>query len=208
MLWIDKKTCSITSSTRNSFSLAKLSVHPWWNPSDVPAIQYFDKQSKADEKRSIQRNHGFCGQSKLKDYRRQDLRKSVRERTRRSTIFWPFQIEFTAFMTYIGKLVSNSSNVKAELCFNMIDYKKKGFFEKEDLREMIRTIISSAGTQNPLEASLKVSNKVKNSNLDQPICGILDAKIRPSEIRESESGGFYRCHQRRSSSAGDLHSAQ
>jgi hypothetical protein len=61
-------------------------------------------------------------------------------------------------MQYMEKLVAGSQKVKTELCFNMIDNKKKGYFTSEDLAELIRSIITTnevAGAD-PAKINMKV----------------------------------------------------
>ena len=46
-------------------------------------------------------------------------------------------------MSYLEKLVAGSQKEKTELCFNIIDYKRKGWFSQDDLADLISSIIST-----------------------------------------------------------------
>jgi len=59
-------------------------------------------------------------------------------------------------MEYMEKLRSGSQLVKTELCFNIIDYKKKGYFTQEDLETLIRSVTGTAGADSNSPADEKV----------------------------------------------------
>ena len=46
-------------------------------------------------------------------------------------------------MSYLEKLVAGSQKEKTELCFNIIDYKRTGWFSQDDLADLISSIIST-----------------------------------------------------------------
>lgn len=63
-------------------------------------------------------------------------------------------------MEYMEKLRSGTQLVKTELCFNIIDFKKKGYFTEEDLETLIRSVTGTGGGQ---ESSSPADEKVGNT---------------------------------------------
>ena len=59
------------------------------------------------------------------------------------------QITFVTFMEYMEKLVSGSQKEKTNLCFNMIDAKKVGFFTQNDLGSLVHSMsMNSPSSEN------------------------------------------------------------
>ena len=52
-----------------------------------------------------------------------------------------FKISLSDFIYYMDVLLNGTTEKKNELSFKMIDYRKKGFFEKSDLKELIESTI-------------------------------------------------------------------
>lgn len=61
------------------------------------------------------------------------------------TIFTKFRhlkISLADFINYMNVLLNGTIEMKNELSFKMIDYKRKGFFVKADLKELIESTIT------------------------------------------------------------------
>jgi Ca2+-binding EF-hand superfamily protein len=52
-------------------------------------------------------------------------------------------VSFVQFATYLNSLMNGNEEERARLCFNIIDKKKKGFFNKEDLYELFYLAIET-----------------------------------------------------------------
>ena len=79
-------------------------------------------------------------------------------------------ISFVRFIEYMDKLKSGSQQVKVELCFNIIDSKRKGYFTYEDIELLVASIInndhldSSQTTSKTLQLSRYLFNSFDSSS--------------------------------------------